>query len=319
MKLLSISDLHTYFLSDKVITRAVDGVDFDMEKSEVFGLVGESGCGKTMTALSIMRLVPSPGRIVRGSILFEGRDLAKLSGPQMQAVRGNDIGMIFQEPLTSLNPVLRIGDQLSEGLIVHKGLSRDQAKQVSIALLQKVGFDRAQKRYLQYPHQLSGGQRQRVLIAIAIACNPSLLIADEPTTALDVTIETQILRLLQSLIAEYQLSALFITHNLNIIRRIGTTIGIMYAGRMVERSRVGQFFGEPLHPYSKGLLDSMPEFSRDRRRLRAISGTVPRLSDLPPGCTFNPRCPYVMPKCKIEEPPMYGVGERWVRCYLYQN
>jgi oligopeptide/dipeptide ABC transporter ATP-binding protein len=319
MGLLSISDLHTYFFSNGTTTRAVDGVNFEIDKSEIFGLVGESGCGKTMTALSIMRLVPSPGRIVKGSILFEGKDLASLSAAQMQKVRGNKIGMIFQEPLTSLNPVLRIGDQLSEGLIVHKGLSKEEAHGVSIELLQKVGFDQADKRYLQYPHQLSGGQRQRVLIAIAIACNPSLVIADEPTTALDVTVEAQILRLLQLLVAEYQLSMLFITHNLNIIRRIGNSIGIMYAGRMVEKGKVAEFFGEPLHPYSRGLLDSMPEFSRERSRLRAIPGAVPRLSDLPQGCKFNPRCPYVMDQCKIEEPPMYVVRKRWVRCYLFQN
>jgi peptide/nickel transport system ATP-binding protein len=319
MKLLSVSDLHTYFFSNGTITRAVDGVDLELDKGEVFGLVGESGCGKTMTALSIMRLIPSPGRIVKGNILFEGRDLAQLTTREMQSVRGDKIGMIFQEPLTSLNPVLRVGDQISEGLIVHKALSGEEARHISMGLLQKVGFDAADKRYLQYPHQLSGGQRQRVLIAIAMACNPSLIIADEPTTALDVTIEAQILRLLQVLIAEYQLSMLFITHNLNVIRRIGTSVGIMYAGKMVEKGRVEQFFMEPLHPYSKGLLDSMPEFSRDQHRLRAIRGTVPRLSDLPQGCTFNPRCPYVMPKCKVEEPPMYAVGERWVRCYLYQN
>jgi peptide/nickel transport system ATP-binding protein len=319
MSLLSVSDLHTYFFSNGTISRAVDGVDFEIEKGQIFGLVGESGCGKTMTALSVMRLVPSPGRIVNGSILFEGTDLVSLTNSDMQQVRGNKIGMIFQEPLTSLNPVLRIGEQLSEGLLVHKGFSKEEARLISIGLLQKVGFDRADKRYLQYPHQLSGGQRQRVLIAIAIACNPSLVIADEPTTALDVTVEAQILRLLQQLIAEYQLSMLFITHNLNIIKRIGDSIGIMYAGRMVEKGRVNEFFAEPLHPYSKGLLDSIPEFSRERRRLRAIPGAVPKLSDLPPGCKFNPRCPYVMDICKIEEPPMYRKRERWVRCYLYQN
>ncbi len=317
--LLSVTGLHTYFFSREQVTKAVDGVDLELGRGEVFGLVGESGCGKTMTARSIMRLIPSPGRIVQGSLLFEGTDLIKLSDNEMQAVRGNKIGMIFQEPLTSLNPVLRIGDQLSEGLIIHKGLSRDEARNVSVELLRKVGLDRADKRYIQYPHQLSGGQRQRVLIAIAISCNPSLVIADEPTTALDVTIEAQILRLLQLLIEEYRLSMLFITHNLNIIKRIGMTIGIMYAGRMAEKGRVDQFFSEPLHPYSRGLLDSMPEFSSDRRRLKAIPGTVPRLSDLPEGCKFHPRCPYVMAKCKVEEPPMYGVGERWVRCYLFQN
>jgi oligopeptide/dipeptide ABC transporter ATP-binding protein len=252
-------------------------------------------------------------------VLFEDVDLARLSDRQMQTVRGNRIGMVFQEPLTSLNPVLRIGDQLSETLIVHKGLSREDARGASIGLLQKVGFEEADKRYLQYPHQLSGGQRQRVLIAIAISCKPSLLIADEPTTALDVTIEAQILRLLQMLIAEYQLSMLFITHNLEIVKRIGTTVGIMYAGRMVEKGRVPRFFEEPLHPYSRGLLDSMPQFSRGQQRLKAIPGAVPRLSELPEGCKFNPRCSYVMPRCKVEEPPMYVHGERWVRCYLYQN
>ncbi len=319
MALLSVTDLHTYFYSNGTVTKAVDGVDFDVEKGEVFGLVGESGCGKTMTVLSIMRLVPSPGRIVKGRILFDGVDLAGLSGKEMQQIRGNKIGMVFQEPLTSLNPVLRIGEQLSEGLIVHKGFSKEQAKGQSMELLRKVGLDTPDKRYLQYPHQLSGGQRQRVLIAIAIACTPSLIIADEPTTALDVTVEAQILRLLQSLVAEYGLSMLFITHNLNIIRTIGTSIGIMYAGRMVEKGRVDQFFREPLHPYSKGLLESMPQFSSGRRRLKAIAGAVPRLSDLPSGCKFNPRCPYVMDQCRIEEPPMYTVGERLVRCYLYQG
>ena len=319
MRLLSVSDLHTYFFSNGTISRAVDGVDFEIDKGEVFGLVGESGCGKTMTALSIMRLVPSPGRIVRGNILFEGKDLVQLGSNEMQQVRGNRIGMIFQEPLTSLNPVLRIGDQLSEGLIVHRGLSKEEARDICVGLLRKVGFDEAGKRYLQYPHQLSGGQRQRVLIAIAMACNPSLIIADEPTTALDVTVEAQILRLLQLLIAEYRLSMLFITHNLDIIRRVGTSVGIMYAGRMVEKTRVDLFFEEPCHPYSKGLLESMPEFSRERSRLKTIPGAVPRLSDLPQGCKFSPRCPFVMEQCSLEEPPMYDVSRRWVRCYLYQN
>lgn len=317
--LLSISNLHTYFFSNKQVTKAVEGVGFHLNKGEVFGLVGESGCGKTMTALSIMRLIPVPGRIVEGSILFEGTDLARLADREMQYVRGNRIGMVFQEPLTSLNPVLRIGDQLSEGLLVHKGLSKEEARALSLRLLEKVGFDNVQKRYIQYPHQLSGGQRQRVLIAIAISCNPALVIADEPTTALDVTIESQILGLLQLLIEEYRLSMLFITHNLGIIRRIGTTIGIMYAGRMVEKTRVDQFFGKPKHPYSQGLLDSMPQFSREIRRLKAIPGSVPRLSEMPEGCKFHPRCPHVMPQCRRDEPVMYHTGEdEWTRCYLYQ-
>jgi peptide/nickel transport system ATP-binding protein len=317
--LLSVSNLHTYFFSDNQVTKAVEGVSLGLDKGEIFGLVGESGCGKTMTALSIMRLIPTPGRIVEGSIIFEGTDLATLADSAMQNVRGNRIGMVFQEPLTSLNPVLRIGDQLSEGLLVHKGLSREEARVLSLQLLEKVGLDNVQKRYIQYPHQLSGGQRQRVLIAIAISCNPALVIADEPTTALDVTIESQILRLLQFLIAEYQLSMLFITHNLNIIRRIGTTIGIMYAGRMVEKARVARFFEKPNHPYSKGLLDSMPQFAREVHRLNAIPGSVPRLSEMPEGCKFHPRCPHVMGRCKREEPAMYPTGEEeWTRCYLYQ-
>jgi oligopeptide/dipeptide ABC transporter ATP-binding protein len=318
--LLSVSNLHTYFFSDKQVTKAVEGVSFELSKGEVLGLVGESGCGKTMTALSIMRLIPAPGRIVKGSILLEGADLARLSDTEMQRVRGDKIGMVFQEPLTSLNPVLRIGDQLSEGLLVHKGLSREEARTLSLQLLEKVGFDDVGKRYSQYPHQLSGGQRQRVLIAIAISCNPALVIADEPTTALDVTIESQILRLLQSLMAEYRLSMLFITHNLNIIRQIGTTIGIMYAGRMVEKGRVEQFFENPRHPYSRGLLDSMPQFSRELRRLNAIPGSVPRLSEMPEGCKFHPRCTHVMPRCTREEPAVYSTGEEeWARCYLYQT
>lgn len=317
--LLSVLDLHTYFYSGGTEIRAVEGVSFDLDKGEVFGLVGESGCGKSMTALSIMRLVPAPGRIVKGSILLEGRDLAALSDRAMQDVRGNRIGMIFQEPLTSLNPVLRIGDQLCEGLLVHQGLSKEEARARSLELLEKVGFDKVEKRFMQYPHQLSGGQRQRVLIAIAISCNPALVIADEPTTALDVTIESQILRLLESLIAEYRLSMIFITHNLHIVRRIGTSIGIMYAGRMVEKARVERFFEEPKHPYSRGLLDSVPQFSYEIRRLNAIPGYVPRPSEMPEGCKFHPRCPHVMPRCTREEPAMRRVGEEeWVRCYLYQ-
>ncbi|OPY65459.1 MAG: Oligopeptide transport ATP-binding protein OppD [Syntrophorhabdaceae bacterium PtaU1.Bin034] len=318
--LLSVSDLHTYFFSGKQVIKAVQNVSFEIKRGEVFGLVGESGCGKTMTALSVIRLVPVPGKIVQGSIDFEGKNLVVLSDEEMQQVRGGRIGMIFQEPLTSLNPVLRIGDQISETLLVHKNLSADQARSSSIELLAKVGLDRPEKRYLQYPHQLSGGQRQRVLIAIAIACHPALIIADEPTTALDVTIERQILRLLQNLVGESDMSMLFITHNLNIIKRIGQRIGVMYAGRMVEQAPVNEFFENPLHPYSKGLLASMPQFSRDCDRLSAIPGSVPRLSEIPQGCTFHPRCPNATAICTQEEPPPLETGvERWVRCFLYQN
>ncbi len=318
--LLTLNDLSTYFSVRGQVIKAVDGLSLHLRRGEIFGLVGESGSGKTMTALSIMRLVPRPGRIVGGTIMFEGNDLTALPLEEMQEIRGGRIGMIFQEPLTSLNPVLRIGEQISEGLIVHKRLSVQEAGKVAVNLLEKVGFDKPEKRVLQYPHQLSGGQRQRVLIAMAISCHPSLLIADEPTTALDVTIEYQILRLLQALIAEFRMSMLFITHNLNIIKRIGDRVGIMYAGRLVEESRAEQFFNAPLHPYSKGLLESMPQFSRDCRRLTAIPGSVPRLSEIPEGCRFHPRCARAFTLCREEEPPMFSQGEgRWVRCFLYQT
>jgi oligopeptide/dipeptide ABC transporter ATP-binding protein len=319
-QLLIADNLSTFFLGGEYPVKAVQNVSFRIGQREVFGLVGESGCGKTMTALSIMRLIPIPGRIMTGRIIFEEKNLVELSQQDMQKVRGGRIGMIFQEPLTSLNPVLRIGDQIAETLLAHTQLSAQETREVSTDLLDKVGFDRPGKRYLQYPHQLSGGQRQRVLIAIAIACSPSLIIADEPTTALDVTIEHQILQLLGSLIDGSNMSLLFITHNLHIIRRMANRVGVMYTGRMVEQSPVDDFFKEPLHPYSKGLLDSVPEFTSGSKRLNAIPGSVPRLSELPGGCSFHPRCPYAMGSCKSEEPIMFEAkGNRWVRCFLYQN
>lgn len=319
-RLLSVEDLSMFFVGGEYPVKAVQNVTFGIGKGEAFGLVGESGCGKTMTALSIMGLVPRPGRIMNGRIIFEERNLMDLPQQEMQKVRGGRIGMIFQEPLTSLNPVLRIGDQISETLITHKGVTEQQARETSIELLGRVGLDRPDKRYLQYPHQLSGGQRQRVLIAIAISCSPSMIIADEPTTALDVTIEDQILRLLESLIVHSDMSLLFITHNLHIIKRIANRVGVMYTGRMVEQSAVDDFFGEPLHPYSRGLLDSIPEFTSGTQRLNAIPGSVPRLSELPRGCSFHPRCPCVMDRCRFEEPRMIEAKEeRWVRCFLYQS
>lgn len=318
--LLSVEDLSTFFLGGPYPIKAVQNVTFEIRRGEVFGLVGESGCGKSVTALSIMGLVPVPGRIVHGQVIFEQKNLVQLSQQEMQMVRGGRIGMIFQEPLTSLNPVLRIGDQIAETLLAHTPLSAEKAKAASIELLGSVGFDRPEKRYLQYPHQLSGGQRQRVLIAIAVSCNPSLVIADEPTTALDVTIEHQILQLLESLIDRISMSLLLITHNLHVIKRTADRVGIMYTGKMVEQSPVDDFFREPLHPYSKGLLDSVPEFSSGMERLNAIPGSVPRLSELPSGCSFHPRCPYAMDRCRSEEPLMLEAKDsRWVHCFLYQS
>jgi peptide/nickel transport system ATP-binding protein len=319
-KLLDVTDLRTIFLSGSQTVSAVDGVSFSIEKGEIFGLVGESGCGKTVTSLSILRLVPPPGKIAEGRILFEGSDLLQLTAEEMEKVRGGRIGMIFQEPMTSLNPVFRVGDQIGEGLEIHRHFSQKETKTRTLELLAKAGFDDPEKRYFQYPHQLSGGQRQRVLIAMAISCDPSLVIADEPTTALDVATESQILCLLQDLVAESDMSMLFITHNLHVIKNMGHRIGIMYAGRMVEQNRVADFFKNPLHPYSKGLLDSVVWLQGDQRRLKAIPGYVPRLTELPSGCKFHPRCPYAMPICLEEEPPMFLTGvEECVRCYLYRT
>jgi oligopeptide/dipeptide ABC transporter ATP-binding protein len=319
-KLLTVSDLTTAFFTGGQTIKAVDSVSFQVHKGEIFGLVGESGCGKTMTALSLMRLVPLPGRITEGAIFFEDRDLLSLSVQEMEKVRGGRIGMIFQEPMTALNPVFRVGDQIAETLLAHKDLTGKEAKEQTEVLLKTVGFDMPEKKYMQYPHQLSGGQRQRILIAIAIACNPSLVIADEPTTALDVATESQILYFLRKLVMDYRMSMIFITHNLNIIRRLGRRIGIMYAGRMLEQGYVDDFFNEPLHPYSKGLLGSVFTIQGDEKRLNAIPGFVPKLSDMPSGCKFHPRCGFVMPKCRIKEPQMTEMGnERWVRCYLFHN
>lgn len=317
---IKVSQLNTKIYTDINIIHAVEDVDFHIKRGKVFGIIGESGCGKTMTALSIMRLVPPPGKIVQGEIIFEGKNLITLTEKEMESIRGNRIGMIFQEPMTALNPVIKVGEQISETLSAHKRLSKSEIKEQAIELLKQVGFDEPEKRYVQYPHQLSGGQRQRVLIAIAISCNPSLLIADEPTTALDVATESQILYLLKELIANHDMSMLFITHNLNIMRKFGDNVGIMYAGRMLEESPVDEFFAEPLHPYSKGLLDSIFGLKNKEKRLKAIPGYVPNLSDLPEGCKFHPRCTYVMQKCREREPEVKKIGEdRWVRCYLYQS
>ena len=319
--LLAMVDVTVGFCTESSSTiNVLENLNLVIDKGEVFGLVGESGSGKTMTALSIMKLIPPPGRIRSGEILFQGNDLLLLSEKQMESVRGKRIGMIFQEPMTSLNPVFRVGDQVAEILSVHTEMKKKELAKKTIELLKDVGFDDPAQKYVQYPHQLSGGQRQRILIAMSIACNPALVIADEPTTALDVATEGQILCLLQDLVCKYQISMLFITHNLQIIKNIGSRIGIMYAGRIVEENRVDDFFREPLHPYSKGLLESIVGVRKASERLETIPGFVPKLTDLPAGCKFHPRCRNVMAKCKKEEPPFINVGKsKWVRCYLYQN
>lgn len=318
--LLKMSNVSVSFSMESFTFCAVDDLSFHINRGEIFGLVGESGSGKTMTALSIMRLIPPPGKIVKGSIFFEGTDLIALPEEQMQLLRGRKVAMVFQEPMTSLNPVFRVGDQVREILTLHTDLTKKDAEAKAVALLGSVGFELPQQKYLQYPHQLSGGQRQRVLIAIAVACNPSLIIADEPTTALDVATEGQILCLLQDLVQGQSMSMLFITHNLHVMQNLGTRIGIMYAGRMMEMGMVTEFFREPLHPYSEGLIESSVRLTGAEDRLRTIPGFVPKLSELPQGCKFHPRCRHVMAQCKREEPPLLALGgERWVRCYLYQN
>jgi oligopeptide/dipeptide ABC transporter ATP-binding protein len=319
-ELLKMSDVNVSFITESSVIRAVDNVNLSINRGEIIGLVGESGSGKTMSALSIMRLVPPPGRVISGKILFEGNDLLKLSEKQLENVRGRRISMIFQEPMTSLNPVFRVGDQITEILSIHTDMTKKDIKEKALRLLKNVGFDEPDQKYIQYPHQLSGGQRQRILIAISIACNPSLLIADEPTTALDVATEGQILCLLQDLILQHQMSMLFITHNLHVIQSLGIRIAIMYAGRIVEENKVVDFFREPLHPYSKGLLESVVWLKGAEKKLKTIPGFVPKLSELPQGCKFHPRCKRVMAICKDKEPSLINIGEnKWVRCYLYQN
>jgi oligopeptide/dipeptide ABC transporter ATP-binding protein len=314
--LLNVSHLTTVFDTPRGPVPAVDDVSFHINAGETLGLVGESGSGKSVTALSIMRLVQPPGRVAAGSILFKGRDLLTLSPREMQSVRGAEISLIFQEPATALNPVFTIGNQIAETLIVHGRATKREAKARAVELLQAVRIADAASRVDDYPHQLSGGMRQRVLIAMALACKPSLIIADEPTTALDVTIQAQVLDLLREMKAAFHLSLLLITHDLGVIAETADRVAVMYAGRIVETGPVRAIFHDPQHPYTRGLLASIPG-GAPGRRLRAIDGSVPLLDSLPPGCAFNPRCPDRFDLCTSQPPPEYIVGsDRAVRCYL---
>jgi len=320
--LLEVKNLQTHFKTRAGLVRAVDGVSFYLDRGELLGLVGESGCGKSMTALSIMRLVASPGRTVGGEIIFDGRDLLKLSNAEMRAVRGNDIAMIFQDPMTSLNPVFTVGEQIAEALRLHRKLSRPQAREAAIAAMREVAIPDPGTRVNDYPHQLSGGMRQRVMIAMALACDPKLLIADEPTTALDVTIQAQILDLLDNLRKTRELAVLLITHDLGVVAEVADRVAVMYTGKIVEESPVDELFAKPKHPYTEGLLHSVPKLTKEgvarAERLQTIEGVVPSPTNLPPGCHFEPRCPYRMPRCKEGEIPLYPAGEGVVvRCVLY--
>jgi oligopeptide/dipeptide ABC transporter ATP-binding protein len=296
---------------------AVDDVSFEIRAGETLGLVGESGSGKSVTALSIMRLVQPPGRIAGGRMLFKGRDLLPLDERRMREVRGAEISLIFQEPMTALNPVFTIGDQVAETLLVHKRASRRDARAQAIQLLEAVRIPNAATRIRDYPHQLSGGLRQRVLIAMALACRPALVVADEPTTALDVTIQAQILDLLRDLKKSFHLSLLLITHDLGVVAETADRVAVMYAGRIVETGTVRAIFRTPQHPYTRGLLASIPG-GAPGQRLRAIEGTVPLLGQLPAGCAFNPRCPDRFDRCTTAPPPDYAAGsEQTAKCYLH--
>nr|WP_314070105.1 ABC transporter ATP-binding protein [uncultured Roseococcus sp.] len=303
LPLLQVQDLRTVFRTSGGDVTAVDGVSIEVEHGKTLGIVGESGCGKSVLSLSIMRLIAHPGRIASGRVLLEGRDLAGLSNNEMRKVRGRDIGMIFQEPMTSLNPVHTVGFQITEGIRVHEPkASKAELRERGIAALERVRIPSPERRFDEYPHQLSGGMRQRVMIAMALACSPRLLIADEPTTALDVTVQAQILDLLRDLQAETGMSIILITHDLGVIAEMADDVAVMYAGRVVERTTARALFEDPQHPYALGLLGSIPRLDEDRERLLAIQGTVPPPFALPPGCRFNPRCPFAIDACRAEVP-----------------
>jgi oligopeptide transport system ATP-binding protein len=316
--LLVVEDLRTYFHTSEGTYKAVDGVTFAIEEGETLGLVGESGCGKSVTSLSILRLIPTPpGRIESGRIFYRGKDLLTLPDKGMRSIRGNKISMIFQEPMTSLNPVFTIGDQIGEVFQVHRGMRRRAALQEAVRMLELVRIPSAAQRAKEYPHQMSGGMRQRVMIAMALACNPDLLIADEPTTALDVTVQAQILNLMEELKAQFNSSILMITHDLGVIAEISDHVAVMYAGQIVEYADVKSLYARPLHPYTHGLLKSIPRIDEIKRKkkLYSIEGNVPDPSSHPAGCRFHPRCPYMTPECVEGIPPLYEVSPTHaVRC-----
>jgi oligopeptide/dipeptide ABC transporter ATP-binding protein len=321
MTLLKVENLRTWFDSDRGPIRAVDGVDFEIQTGRTLGVVGESGSGKSVTALSVMRLVDAPGNIAGESrIVFEGRDLTDLDEKTMEGIRGDEISMIFQEPMTSLNPVQRVGEQIAEAVRSHQRVSAKDAAARAVEMLELVGISEAPRRANDYPHQMSGGMRQRVMIAIALACNPKLLIADEPTTALDVTIQAQILELMTELRERLGMAMMLITHDLGVVAEMCDDVVVMYAGRVVESGPVADVFTSPQHPYTEALLQSIPMLGMTQAEpLRVIRGTVPSPLDWPEGCRFEPRCDYAFPKCREEHPPLFQVGNQQSACWLCQD
>jgi len=319
--LLRVDNLAVVFHTDQGVARAVDGVSFCLDAGKTLALVGESGCGKSVTALALLGLIPSPpGRIVSGTLLFDGKNLRDLPESAMRHIRGNDISMIFQEPMTSLNPVFRIGAQIGAVLRLHRGISVPAARKETVELLRRVGIPDAEQRMEEYPHQMSGGMLQRIMIAMALACDPKLLIADEPTTALDVTIQAQILALLRELQEQVKLATLLITHDLAVVAETADTVAVMYAGKLVETAPVAELFAEPCHPYTQGLFASLPAVNTPGKRLAAIEGVVPPITAFPSGCRFHPRCPHTLPVCRELEPPLVsGTAPHPSACWLHRN
>jgi oligopeptide/dipeptide ABC transporter ATP-binding protein len=316
--LLEVRGLQTQFASERGVVRAVDGVDLRIERGRTLGIVGESGCGKSVTALSIMGLVPQPpGRIPAGEVLFEGEDLLKLPPARLRDLRGDQLSMIFQEPMTSLNPAFPVGAQIAEAIVRHRDVSAAEARAQAIEMLRRVRMPSPERRADDYPHQLSGGMRQRVMIGMALACNPKLLIADEPTTALDVTIQAQILELMRALRAELGTAIILITHDLGVIAELADDVIVMYAGQVIERCAVPRLFAEPQHPYTIGLLGSIPRLHLEQERLSAIEGFVPDAAAMPQGCRFHPRCPFSVEKCRKEAPPLAEITKNhFVSCWM---
>ena len=319
--LLSIKNLKTHFYSAGKTVRALDGVSFDIEEGGAFGLVGETGCGKSVTALSILRLIPSPpGKIVGGEIHFKGRNLLNLSEDEIRSIRGKEISMIFQEPMTCLNPVFRIGDQMAEVVMLHQGLQRARAIENAVQMLERVHIPDAPHVARQFPHQLSGGMRQRVMIAMELSCHPFLLIADEPTTALDVTIQAQILQLIREMKKEFHTSILLITHDLGVVAELCDRVAVMYAGSIVEEAQVEEIFADAKHPYTRGLWEAIPLVDQEKETLAVIPGTVPDLSHPPKGCKFHPRCTFRFAPCDQTPPPLFQLSPgHLVSCFLYSK
>jgi len=318
--ILDVIDLSTYFYTESGVVEALDGVSFDVRPGEPVGIVGESGCGKTVTGKSILRILDKNGSIVAGKILYKGINLVDLPDLQMRKIRGKEIAMIFQDPMTSLNPIFRVEDQMTEVIAIHRKCKKDEAKQLAIEALEQVGIPEAEKRIIDYPHQFSGGMRQRILIARALALRPSLLIADEPTTALDVTIQAQVLEIIKEMQQRLGLAMMLITHNLGVVAEITKRVHIFYGGRVVESGSTDDIFLDPKHPYTRALFDSIPSLEKDKTRLETIPGTVPRLINPPKGCRFHPRCKYATEVCSRIRPPEIGFGkERRVACHHFEE